>query len=79
MAEIPDDRRAMEEEALRNRDEVDRAQDAKIRGEHEAAEGVAATAAGALGCLSVAMLPFTVGGLVIVGLIAVFAIRGCTH
>ncbi len=79
MAQTPEERRELEEEALRHRHEVDAAQDAKIRGEHEAAEGMAAGAAGAIGCLSVAMLPFTVGGLVIVGLLAVFAIRGCTH
>lgn len=78
MAEIPDDQRAREDEALRHTMEVNREQDEKLRREHEAAEGVAAVAGAGVGCLSIAMLPFTAGLLVVFGVVAVWALKGCT-
>lgn len=67
------------EDALKNTLESSRIDDENIRRQHEAAEGIGAAGAAGLGCLTAAALPFTAGGLVILGLIAIWAIRGCSH
>jgi hypothetical protein len=79
MSETPEEHKAREEEALRRAMDVNREQDEKLRREHEAAEGMGAAAAGAFGCLSISLLPFTAGALVIFGVLAVWAIKGCTR
>lgn len=76
MPDTPEQRRAREEEAMRKTLESTRIDDENARREHEAAEGLGAAG---LGCLSAAALPFTAGGLVIVGIFAVWAFRGCSH
>lgn len=79
MPDTPDQRRAREEEAMRKTLESTRTDDENARREHEAAEGLGAAGIAGLGCLSAAALPFTAGGLVIVGIFAVWAFRGCSH